>query len=154
MHKDTTFSSEMAELGRRLREFREAHVPRTRLPEELWPAAASVARQEGLYRTARSLRLDYAQLKRRVAPSSSSGERRSARKKNARRKQRAALPKRAERTKRSSAATAFVELLSDSLAADCLIEVEGASGGRMRIRRKMSTAEVLNLVRHWREGHG
>jgi len=151
MHRDTTISSEMAELGRRVREFREAHVPRTRLPAELWLAAASVARQEELYRTARTLRWDYAQLKKRVEPLS---ERRVAAKQTARGKRRATAPRRAERAKRSRAPTAFVELLADSLTTDCLIEVEGASGGRMRIRRKMSTPEVLHLVRDWGEGLG
>jgi len=151
MQRDTAISSELAELGRRLREFREAHVPRTRLPAELWSAAASVARQEGLYRTARTLRLDYANLKRRVEPFA---ERRAAPKKSASRKRRAGPSKRVEPTKRNSAPAAFVELLADSLATDCLIEVDGASGGRMRIRRKMSTSEVLHLVRNWQEGLG
>jgi hypothetical protein len=151
MHRDTAISSEMAELGRRLREFREAHVPRTRLPEELWSAAAAVARQEGLYRTAHILRLDYANLKRRVEPFSA---RSAALKQTASRKRRAAPSKRAETAKRSNAPAAFVELVADSLATDCLIEVEGASGVRMRIRMKMSTPEVLNLMRNWREGQG
>jgi hypothetical protein len=44
-----------------------------------------------------------------------------------------------------------MELLADSVADDCLIEVEGAGGARMRIRMKMSTPEVLSLVRDWRE---
>jgi hypothetical protein len=47
-----------------------------------------------------------------------------------------------------------VELLADSIATDCLIELEGAGGSRMRIRLKMSPPEVVNLVRNWREGQG
>ena len=50
--------------------------------------------------------------------------------------------------------TAFVELLADSIAADCLIELEGAGGSRMRIRMKMSPSEVVNLVQNWLEGQG
>jgi hypothetical protein len=51
--------------------------------------------------------------------------------------------------------TAFVELLGESIAsvgsraADCLIEVEGAGGARLRIRMRMSTPEVVNLVQGW-----
>jgi hypothetical protein len=44
-----------------------------------------------------------------------------------------------------------MELLANSVGADCLIEVEGAGGARMRIRMKMSTPEVLSLVRDWRD---
>ena len=47
-----------------------------------------------------------------------------------------------------------MELLADSIAADCLIELEGAGGTRMRIRTKMSPAEVVNLVQNWREAQG
>ena len=46
----------------------------------------------------------------------------------------------------------FVELLSDSIGADCLIEVEGAGGARLRIQMRMSAPEVLSLVRDWRVG--
>jgi hypothetical protein len=146
--RDTSVSGELAELGRRLREFREAHAPRTRLPEELWAAAASAARREGLYRTARTLRLDYANLKRKIE---TPAKRRAAAQKTASRKRRSAPPKRTETAKRRIPPTAFVELLADSIGGDCLIEVEGAGGARMRIRMRMSTPEVLSLVRDWRD---
>ena len=49
-----------------MEEWRSSHILRRRLPEELWEAAVGVARQEGVYRTARALRLDYTNLKRRI----------------------------------------------------------------------------------------
>ena len=151
MHRHTAISSELAELGRRLREFREAHVPRPRLPEELWSVAAAVARQEGLYRTARTLHLDYATLKRRVkmAPASASRNSRSTALRN---RSNASRNSRTETIKRRSAPAAFVELLSGAIAADCLIELEGAGGGRLRLRRKLTAAEVMSLVRDWQAG--
>jgi hypothetical protein len=45
------------------------------MPERLWRAAAAVARQDGLYRTARALRLDYGALKRHVAAADAGGAR-------------------------------------------------------------------------------
>jgi len=40
-------------------------------------------------------------------------------------------------------ATEFVELLAGSIAADCVIEVEG-SGGKMRIQMKLTAPEVVS----------
>ncbi len=39
---------------------------RSRIPEPLWTAAVELARQHGIYSTARTLRLDYARLKARL----------------------------------------------------------------------------------------
>jgi hypothetical protein len=49
--------------------------------------------------------------------------------------------------------TDFIELLNpvgDS-PAECLIELEGASGGRMRIQMKVTPPEISRLIRAWRE---
>lgn len=147
------------ELGRRLTQFRQSHPPRTRLPEQFWEDAMSVAHDEGLYRTARTLHLDYANLKRRLE---SSCQRRQ-RAQNTSRSTTEALKRSrtpgsrqlpAQASTRTTAPTAFVELMADSLATKCLIEVEGASGARLRIQKQMSAAEVLRLVRDWREGLG
>ena len=48
-----------------------------------------------------------------------------------------------------TAPTASMEMLANSIAADCVIELEVAGGSRMRIRMKMSTPEVMNRVRYW-----
>ena len=53
--------------GRRCFEkWRRTHKPRSRLPEQLWALAAELAREYGLNRTARTLRLDYHGLKKRI----------------------------------------------------------------------------------------
>jgi hypothetical protein len=56
----------MAELHAQLQQFRSTHPPRTRLPALVWQSAAELARREGIYVVARSLRLDYCTLKKQV----------------------------------------------------------------------------------------
>ncbi|MBL7189846.1 MAG: hypothetical protein ISS70_26245 [Phycisphaerae bacterium] len=46
--------------------WRSKQSKRTRLPESLWSAAVKLAREYGLNRTARVLRLDYSALKKRL----------------------------------------------------------------------------------------
>ena len=46
--------------------WRSTHKPPTRLPEHLWSLAAQLAREYGLNKTARTLRLDYNGLKKRI----------------------------------------------------------------------------------------
>lgn len=157
-------SIELGELWRQLKEFREAHPPRTRLPEELWAAAVTLAGKEGLYRTARTLHLDYSNLRRRVEGSSerrtSSGRRASSEKRISSEERvssnrKSSSPRKPGRSKKGTTPPTFVELLGESIAsggsrgADCVIEVEGTSGTRMRIRMRMSTAEVLGLIGDW-----
>ena len=100
-------------------------APRSRLPEELWAAAVELAGQQGLYRAARALRLDYAALKKRMA---------------------AASPPPA------TPPPTFVELRNPAgeMAADCRIELEDAGGGHMRIQMKITPPEVASLIRAWR----
>jgi hypothetical protein len=119
-------SEQLQELKRRLDEWRAVRAPRSRLPEELWAAAVEIGGQQGLYRTAKVLRLDYAALKKRMGNASSPAS--------------APVP------------SAFVELLNAAgpTAADCLIELEGAGGGRMRIQMKISPPEVASLIQAWR----
>ena len=51
---------------RRIEEWRSTRSKRTRMSEDLWDAAASVANQHGLWLVSRALRVNYAGLKRRV----------------------------------------------------------------------------------------
>lgn len=157
--KQDAISNQLQVLGERLREFRETHAPRARLPEELWSAATTLARNEGLYRTARTLHLDYANLRRRVETSSNreapSDNKTSSKRRNSAKRRGSAVG----RSDKITAPTAFVEMLGETIgskgstaADECLIEVEGASGARMRIRMRIKTAEVLSLVRGWRDG--
>lgn len=53
-------------LQRRFRVWRSRGPHRRRIPEELWQAAVDAAREHGLWRASRGLRLDYYSLKRRL----------------------------------------------------------------------------------------
>ena len=58
----------MQSVRRHLERWRQTRAySRAPIPGTLWAAAVSLARQHGLYRTARALRLDYAALKAHVA---------------------------------------------------------------------------------------
>ena len=56
------------ETHKRLEEWRSTNRPRRRLPGSIWQQAVELAQRHGVNRTARVLRLDYAQLKKRLKP--------------------------------------------------------------------------------------
>ena len=58
--------SKLQELSEQLTRWRGANRRRGRLPEEFWREAVAVARQEGLYRTAKALPVGWRQLKKRM----------------------------------------------------------------------------------------
>ena len=95
--------------------WRSRHRPHTRLPEELWRKAATLARKHGLNKTAGALGLKYYSLKKRMeakAPGVSKAEK---------------IP------------CEFVELLPSPMTTasfDCTIEVQDGSGTTVRIRVK------------------
>jgi len=98
--------------GRRCFEkWRRTHKPPTRLPERLWSLAVQLAREYGLNQTARTLRLDYNGLKKRLA-SSVSGE-----------------------ASEAMATPPFLELLpaGPHPSVECTIECEDGQGARIRI---------------------
>jgi hypothetical protein len=64
--KKTPIGEEFLQLRARLAEWRKSHPRRSPLPEEMWAAAAELARRHGLYRTARALPIDYAGLRKRL----------------------------------------------------------------------------------------
>lgn len=87
-----------------------------------------LVREHGLYLVAHPLRLDYAQLKRRLGG--------------------------VETVSRKTALPAFVELIaSHSMSiSDCVIEFESSIGGKMRIQWKGTSApDWASLLRGWRE---
>ena len=91
-----------------------------RIPESLWKSAVKLATEHGLNRTARALNLDYYSLKKRVDRASSQ-------------------PK-----------STFVELPSSplSIISECVIELEDATGSRMRVQLKGQDApDLLALSR-------
>jgi hypothetical protein len=121
-------SEPIAQLQRRFDEFRSTRPHRTRLPETLWESAVELARQHGLYSIAHPLRLDYVQLKKRLGGVTKLGKK-------------ATKP-------------AFVELVAAHPAtmADCVIEFESSTGGKMRIQWKgSSTPDWASLLRAWRD---
>jgi hypothetical protein len=107
---------------RRFEEWR-GHRTGRALPAELWETAADLSARYGLSRTARALRLQYYDLKRRVLA--------------------AAAPEPASAD--PVAPATFVEILTAVPASpsDLLVEFEHASGAKMRIRLTAADRPVL-----------
>src|SRR5215471_20342359 len=103
----------LEETRQQLEHWRSTRACRARVPEALWAAAVGLARQHGLYPTARTLRLDYTRLKERVE-SAGEGE--------------GHAPRRTREVPPS-----FVELRAAGSAAECEIEWE-RPGGKMRMQ--------------------
>lgn len=112
----------MRVLHGRFTRWRKSHTRRLPIPDPLWAAAAEMAREHGVFRTAKVLSLEYGKLKR-LMGESHTGRRRTAR--------------------LNAPAATFVELLPPGTSgAECLIELEGPRG-KMRIQWKGSTAPDL-----------
>ena len=133
---------DLEELRVRLAEFRGANRRRTRLPEELWRAAAEIAAQRGIKITARVLHLDTNSLTKWMDRKPGQA-------------QRPAEPKKAKRkyTRRKAAVmetpATFLELLAPSTgsAASCIVEVESPRGGKLRMELKgLGTSEIAQLL--------
>lgn len=104
---------------RRFERWRNGHKARLPIPEALWAGAAEAAREHGVFRTSKVLRLEYGKLKRMAEAGPV-----------------AARP-------RMSPAT-FVELMPPQAVdlAECLMELEGPRG-KMRIQWKGANAPDL-----------
>jgi len=130
-----TYSSgydDLEELRKRFAEFRSKHPPRTHFPEELWHAAAEMARRRGVNPVCRCLRLDANSLKKWLGERAGETQPKPARKKQA-----AITP------------AAFVELLTPAsgAAASCIVEVESPRGGKLRLELKgIATSEIAQLI--------
>lgn len=124
---------DLEELRRRFEEFRNQHESRTRLPEELWRAAAEIADRRGMNVVCRRLRLDANSLKKWMGRGVIGPGR-----KYTRRKRPAIAP-----------AAAFVELLrpASGVAESCIIEVESQRGGKLHLELKgIATSEIAQLI--------
>ena len=104
----------LEQLDQRFRRWRESRKQGQRIPAALWAAAAGLAKQHGVHRVARALRLDYNGLKNRVGPVGP-----------------------AKRPAKIDAQ--FVELFAApaSTAApvcECAVELENARGAKMRVQ--------------------
>jgi hypothetical protein len=113
----------MREIHGHFARWRKSHTGRLPIPQPLWAAAAEVAREHGVFRTAKVLSLEYGKLKRLTTESH---------------------PVRRRTARLSASPAAFVELLTPGTGggAECLIELEGPRG-KMRIQWKGSTTPDL-----------
>ena len=109
----------MRRVCRRFERWRKGHKARLPFPEALWTAAAAAAREHGVFRAAKALRLEYGKLKRMVEAGPAPA-------------------------RRAVAPATFWELapLQAGGLAECLIELEGPHG-KMRIQWKGTTAPDL-----------
>jgi len=130
-------SPDMQRLYKRFERWRSAHTGRLPIPERLWRAAAELAREHGVFPTAKALHLEYGKLKDRAEA--------LGQEKKVVRKMRSAIPRHAE----STAAPTFMELITprSGSAASAVVELEGPRG-RMKIELKgVAMAELVALSR-------
>ena len=120
---------------RRLERWRSAHTGRLPIPEGLWAAAVGLAREHGVFHTAKALRLEYGKLKRLLESSRSVVPSRRAKAPRGRWRGARSLP----------TSAAFLELMTSPTAgfSECLIELEGGRG-KMRIQWKGTSAPDLS----------
>ena len=134
---------DMRKLYRRLRRWRGSHTRRVRFPDALWAAAGELAREHGINRTAKALRLEYGKLKEQAEGLGST--------RKVVKKVRSAIP----RDVRSTVPPAFMELLTPRVgsATSAVVELEGPRG-RMKIEFKgVAPAELVALSRTlWDDG--
>ena len=121
----------LEQLGLRLKCWREARVRGQRIPAEMWTAAVQMARQFGVQRVAKGLRVDYGRLKRRVQ--GTGGEARSGR----------------VGTRKVDAG--FVEMVVSPPSVtpgrcECALELENAQGAKMRLELNGNGLGALGAV--------
>ena len=130
-------SPNMRKVYLRLRRWRSSHARRVPLPDALWTVAGELAREHGINRTAKALRLEYGKLKERAeAPGQE---------KKVVRKARSVI----QRHARPPAPPTFMELITPrpGSVASAVGELEGPRG-RMKIELKgITTAELVALSR-------
>ena len=136
-HAAASNREDVEQLRRRFEEFRSTHAVRSRLPEELWAAAAKLARRDGIEATAQALDVD--------RPSLQKWTNRF----EARAEAKPGKPRRQRQPRREPAAS-FVELLAGNTGAvaSCLVEVESPRGAKLRLELKaIPTGDLAELIR-------
>jgi hypothetical protein len=126
MRQNRRLTEATEELRERLDIWRKSHGSPSPYPIELWDRAVELATQQGLYKTARALHLDYGTLKKRAT--SRTSER----------------PVPAE--------PQFVELLAPLSVqiAECCLEVESPRGARLRIEmRNVAASGLVPIIREF-----
>ena len=120
MIQESDIPTDIQKVVRRLERWRSAHTGRLPIPERLWATAVGLAREHGVFHTAKALRLEYGKLRRLLESSRSvapSG--------------RVKAPRGRRRGARSlTPPAAFLELMTSPTAglSECLIELEGRRG--------------------------
>ena len=126
MKKNMTTIQTADEISKRFDVWRKTSRPRTQIPPELWDGAVELAKEQGIWKTARALHLDYNALKKRVNACTSSHPA-------------SPVPQFME----------FIAPLSDRIA-ECAMEVESTRGARLRIEIKNVTApELASIIREF-----
>lgn len=120
--KSGEIPARFAAAARQFAEWRRTTTRGTRIPESLWELAVQLAGEHGVWKTARTLKVDYYGLKRRLAEAS-----------------------RVPAPKFSAPSSHFVEVTPSIMASpgECLIELENGDGSKMRIHLKGSQTPDL-----------
>jgi hypothetical protein len=116
---------EVARVHGRFERWRQGHRSRARIPDSLWSEAVELAREYGVNATARVLRLDYCGLKKRLG-----GDGGSARHANTETK------------------TGFVELVPAAAGPECVVELENASGAKLKLQLRGHAVPDLITLSH------
>ena len=120
-----TIPASLSRARSRFEQWRKQHRPRSRFPAELWSMAVELARKHGVHQTARTLRLDYYSLKKKLGTTPDPG---------------------VDPEKSSSG---FIELLASEISPslpECTIELEDGTGAKMRIHLKGSELPDLASI--------
>lgn len=129
-HSSRQIPEGLTQIQKQLEQWRGTQSHRAKLPEAIWQSAADVAKQYGVYATAKALRLDYSGLKKRTLGSP--------------------MPRKSVR--RKPAQPAFLELLTPPMAKveDYVVEFESPRGAKMRVQWKANLPpDWPTLLRAW-----
>lgn len=129
---------DIQKVQQRFDQWRSAHTGRSPIPRRLWRAATKLARDHGVFHTAKALHLEYGKLKQLLEAASPAAKRPVKRVPLSRRRRTPAL-----------APPEFVELITPRPGGclECRVELEGPRG-RMRIDFKsIATPELVVLSR-------
>jgi hypothetical protein len=121
MPRSKTPTAGLEEAKARFEEWRQNRKGKAAIPDELWSAAAEVARKEGVSRTSTELRVEWNELKRRMTAAAG--------------------------VSRRTATPAFVELVAPQAqsVSECTIELEGRRC-KLRIQLKGASASYLAML--------
>ena len=109
-----SYRGEVEQLRRRFEEYRSTHAVRSRLPDQLWAAAAKLVKEDGIESTARALDVDRPSLQKwteRFDPGAQGKPHKT--------------PRQRQAGKRDQATPAFVEILGRSLRARLCAVAQG-----------------------------